>query len=206
MHPPSERLRAYGRAKADVTARLLMEAHLSLCSRCSTSVAQYQRVSGCLPEATLDDELDLLPFDRVWTAVKYTSVAPRKHGEVLPPSLFATLPPPVRWRSVAVWPAPVKMTVLIRDADRGTELRLYHWAPGSTLPRRRHLGLEENVVLVGSYHNGDTRAHAGDWVVGAPGTEEVVTAGDEECWCLSRVELPGVQFTRWRRWVAPFVS
>jgi len=202
-HPPPERLRAYGRAEADVTARLLMEAHLCLCSCCSASVAEYQRVRGHLPEATLHDELDLLPFDRVWTAVKQARVALRRPREILPPSILATLPPSGRWRLVAVWPAPVKVTVLIRDADTRTELRLYHWAPGSTLSRHRHLGLEENVILVGGYHIGDIRADAGDWVVGACSADEVVRAEDQECWYLSRVERPGVHFTRWRRGEAP---
>ncbi len=69
-HPPAERLRSYPRADGDVTARLLVEAHLSLCLSCAASVAEYQRLDAQLPEATLDDELDLPPFDRMWRAAE----------------------------------------------------------------------------------------------------------------------------------------
>ncbi len=210
-HPPSERLRSYVRGEADVTSRLLVEAHLSLCPSCSASVAEYQRVDGHLPGATLHDELDLPPFDRVWMAVKQATRSRRRlRAGVLPPSLvatlLATLPPPCRWRRIAAWPARVRVTLLIRDPDTGSELYLCHFAPGSTFPRHRHVGLEENVILAGGYQNGDLHVEDGDWIIGAPGTEESPRAEDGECWCLSRLEPPGIRFTGWRRWVAPFFS
>ena len=72
----------------------------------------------------------------------------------------------------------------------------------STFPRHRHLGLEENVILAGGYQNGDVHVEMGDWVVGAPGTEHAPTTGPEEdCFCLSRIERPGLRFTGWRRWL-----
>jgi hypothetical protein len=37
----------------------------------------------------------------------------------------------------------------------------------------------------------DIHVDAGDWVIGAPGTEEMATADDVECWCLSRIEPRG---------------
>jgi hypothetical protein len=68
------------------------------------------------------------------------------------------------------------------------------------------MGLEENVILAGAYRNGDLRVDAGDWATGAPGTEEKSQAEDEGCWCLSRVEPPGVRFVGWRRWLAKFFA
>ncbi len=81
-----------------------------------------------------------------------------------------------------------------------------HFAAGSTFPRHQHVGLEENVILAGGYWNGQLHVDAGDWVVGVPGTEETAKADDEGCWCLSRIEPPGVRFLGWRRWVSPFLS
>jgi putative transcriptional regulator len=208
MHPSPETLRSYVHAEADVTTRLLVEAHLSLCPSCSAGVADDQRVGEQLPDATLHDELDLPPFDRMWTAVTEATVSRRcPEAAVLPPALLAALPPPSGWRWVVAWPERVKIALLIRDADTGSALYLCHFAPGSTFPRHRHIGLEENVVLAGGYRNGDMHVDAGDWVIGAPGTEEMPrTEPDEECWCLSRIEPPGVRFTGWRRWVAPLYS
>ena len=62
------------------------------------------------------------------------------------------------------------------------------------------------MILAGGYRNGNIRVDTGDWVIGAPGTEELSRAEDEECWCLSRIEPPGVRFAGWRRWIAPFFS
>ena len=207
MHPPPEKLRAYVQARIDITTRLLVQAHLALCPRCSAAVLVNGRVDAELPDATFHDELVLPPFDRVWTAVEQaTAMERRPAAAVLPPSLLAALPHPSGWRWVAAWPDRVKLALLIRDADTGSELYLCHFAPRSTFPRHRHIGLEENVILAGGYRNGELRVDAGDWVIGAPGTEEVARAADEECWCLSRVEPPGVRFTGWRRWVAPLFS
>jgi anti-sigma factor ChrR (cupin superfamily) len=64
--------------------------------------------------------------------------------------------------------------------------------------RHRHLGLEENLILAGGYQNGDHHVDTGDWVVGAPGTEHTPeTDPDEDCWCLSRIERPGLRFSGW---------
>ncbi len=195
-HPPLGRLRSYVHAETDVAARLLVEAHLSLCPSCSACVAEYQRMGGHLPEATLHDELDLPPFDRMWTAVKRETAGRRcPEASILPPALLATLPHPSGWRWIVAWPERVKIALLIRDTDTGSALYLCHLAAGSTFPRHRHIGLEESVILAGGYRNGDIHVDAGDWVIGAPGTEETARADAEECWCLSRIEPPGVRFT-----------
>lgn len=206
-HPPVERLRSYVQAEADVTTRLLVEAHLSLCPSCSADVAKAQRMDGRLPDATLHDELDLPPFDRLWKAAEHAMTSRQgPEAAVLPPPLLAALPHPSGWRWIAAWPQRVKIALLIRDADTSSELYLCHFAPGGTFPRHYHLGLEENVILAGGYRNGSLQVDTGDWVIGAPGTEEISRAEDEECWCLSRVEPPGVRFAGWRRWVAPLFS
>ena len=62
------------------------------------------------------------------------------------------------------------------------------------------------MILAGRYQNGDLCVDTGDWITGAPGTEERSKAGDGACWCLSRIEPPGVQFSGWRRWVSHFFS
>jgi len=163
---------------------------------------------GSLPAATLGDQLDLPPFGRLWSAVADATVArPRTMATALPASLLTALPQPHvrRWVTIA-WPKRVRVALLIRDADTGSELYLCQFAPRSRFPRHRHVGLEENVVLAGAYQSGDIQADAGDWVTGGPGSEETARAEDEGCWCLSRVEPPGVRFTGWRRWVVPFFS
>jgi putative transcriptional regulator len=207
-HPPLERLEAYAYAKADVTGRLLLEAHLAFCASCSTRVADYRDMAGSLPAATLGDQLDLPPFGRVWRAVSDGRVfRPRTMPTVLPPPLLSALPQPHtrRWVTIA-WRNRVRVALLIRDAETGSALYLCHFAPGSTFPRHRHVGLEENVILAGAYQSGGILINTGDWVTGGSGSEEIARAEDEGCWCLSRLEPPGVRFTGWRRLVIPFFS
>ena len=205
-HPPLERLRSYVDARTDITTRLLIEAHLSLCPRCAGTVAAKQ-TDGTLPDATLHDEFALPPFERVWTAATHATLSQRRTAAAaLPAPLLAALPDPSAWRWNVLWPQHVRLALLIRDAETDSELYLCHFAAKSTFPRHRHIGLEENVILAGGYQTGDVRVNAGDWVIGTPGSEEIDYAYDEECWCLSRVDPPGVRFTGWRRWVAPFFS
>jgi len=208
MHPPADRLRSYAQGIADVTTRVLVEAHLSLCQTCSAAIARAQRGARNLPPATLHDELDLPPFDCVWKAVEQATGSRRfPEAAVLPPTLLSALPHPCVWPWIVLtWPAKVRVALLIRDTETGSELYLCHLAPGSTFPRHRHVGLEENVVLEGRYQNADVRIDTGDWVIGAPGTEERSKTDDGACWCLSRIEPPGIRFGGWRRWATPFFS
>ena len=207
-HPPRETLRSYAEGQTDVTRRLLVEAHLALCPSCLACVAEDERAGEQLPDAALHDELDLPPFERLWRGLERVTAHGRSRDTAaLPPPLLAALPPPSGWRWLVAWPQRVKFALLIRDADTGGQLYLTHFSPGSTFPRHHHLGLEENVILAGGYQSGDVHVDAGDWVIGAPDTKEMPrTAPDEECWCLTRIEPPGVRFTGWRRWVAPLFS
>ena len=207
-HPPPDRLRSYTRGTADITTRVLVEAHLFLCRNCSTAVAEARHRSEHLPPATLHDELDLPPFSCVWNAVEQAVADQRcPKAAVLAPPLLGAIPHPAAWRWIVVArPRQVRVALLIRDMDTGSELYLCHLTPESTFPHHRHVGLEENVILAGRYQNGDVRAAAGDWVIGAPGTEERSKALNDGCWCLSRIEPPGVRFNGWRRWAAAFFS
>jgi anti-sigma factor ChrR (cupin superfamily) len=207
-HPPADRLRSYTQGTADVTTRVLVEAHLSLCRTCSAAVAKARSRAERLPRATLHDELDLPPFGCVWNAVEQAMLSQRcPEAAVFPPLLLGALPRPFVWPWIVLsWPARVRVALLMRDGETGSELYLCHFAPRSTFPHHRHVGLEENVVLAGRYDNGDVRAEIGDWVIGAPGTEERSRTEDRACWCLSRIEPPGVQLTGWRRWAVPFFS
>jgi putative transcriptional regulator len=200
MHPPRETLCAYAEGETELTKRLLVEAHLGLCPTCPNVVGEYRDTNVLLPEGNIGDEIPLPPFDRVWTAVERRAGTPRmSEAAVLPASALASLPDPAGWRWVVAWPRRVTFALLLRDAETGSELYLSYYAPRSRFPRHRHLGLEENLILAGGYQNGDHHVDTGDWVVGAPGTEHTPeTDPDEDCWCLSRIERPGLRFSGWR--------
>jgi len=194
-HPPQELLDSYVDGTTDLPRRLLVEAHLALCPTCPTRAADHHGVGKPLPDATLHDELDVPSFDRVWTAVERMMSRRRSPGAaVLPATLLTAVTDPSEWQWVEFSPQRVKSALLIRDAGTGSSLFLTYFAPGSAFPRHRHIGLEENVILVGGYESGGVRADVGDWLIGVPGSKEMPrTEADEECWCLSRIEPPGVE-------------
>jgi putative transcriptional regulator len=206
-HPPQELLRAYAVGATELVRRLLVEAHLTLCQECSAVVPEYRDPRDRLPEATAAHEILMPPFDRVWHAVERVSEAKvcPEAAQVLPGPFRAWLPVPAALRWITLLPQRTRSAVLARDDETGSTLYLSHYPPNSTYPRHRHVGLEENVILSGGYQNGEVHVEAGDWVIGAPGTDHAPrTEPDEDCWCLSRVEPPGVRFHGWRGWLQRF--
>jgi putative transcriptional regulator len=208
IHPPRDALRAYATGATQLTRRLLVEAHLALCPDCSALVPQYRDPGDRLPDAAIADEAVMPPFDRVWHAVERvgeTRGCPEA-AAVLPEPFRAWLPVPAALRWITMWPQRSRSAVLARDGGAGSVLYLSYYPKNSIYPWHRHVGLEENVILLGGYQNGDVHVEAGDWVVGAPGTEHAPTTGPrEECWCLSRVEPPGIRFRGWRELVRRLV-
>ena len=201
IHPPRDALRAYATGVAELTRRLLVEAHLALCAECLDLVPQYRDPSDGLPVATTADEARTPAFERVWFAVEAmgkTKECPEA-GPILPAALRAWLPVPAALRWIAMWPQRARLAVLARDGETGSVLYLSYYPRNTVYPRHQHVGLEENVILFGGHQNGNVHVEAGDWVIGAPGTEHAPTTGPlEECWCLSRVEPPGLRYRGWR--------
>lgn len=204
IHPPRDVLHAYATGATQLTRRLLIEAHLALCPDCSALVPRYRDPGDRLPDATIADEVAMPHFERVWDAVERVGEAKGcpEAAAILPQPFRAWLPVPAALRWIPMWPHQSRSAVLARDGDGGSVLYLSYYPENSAYPRHRHIGLEENVILSGGYQNGDVHVEAGDWVVGASGTEHApMTGPGEECWCLSRVEPPGIRFRGWRELV-----
>jgi len=200
-HPPRDVLRAYATGVAELTRRLLVEAHLALCPECLGLVPQHHDPRDRLPVATIGDQAMTPDFERVWFAVGSigkTRECPEA-GPVLPAPLRAWLTVPAALRWITMWPQRTRSAVLARDSETGAVLYLLYYPRNTVYPRHQHVGLEESVILLGGHQNGDVHVEAGDWVIGVPGTEHAPTTGPlEQCWCLSRVEPPGIRFRGWR--------
>jgi len=194
-HPRHDILSAYAEGAVDVPRRLLVEAHLAMCAECSARLAEDGDVVDSLPDAAVRDELDRPPFLAVWTAIEEAMRQTKTETAVVPPAVLVALPDPSEWQWHEIVPQRVRSALLVQDDESGSCLFLTHFRAASSFPRHRHLGLEENVLLAGGYDSHGLRAEAGDWICGAPGSEDMPsTDPDEECWCLSRVETPGIEF------------
>lgn len=202
-HPPREAIQAYVRGDVDVPARLLIKAHLALCPECPRLVGEYGALETRLPERTGGDG-EGPRFEQVWAAIKRSSTRVRvRAAAILPPGLVSDLPDPEQWRWITLSRRLVRTALLVRDPESGSALYLCHYPPASRFPIHRHLGVEETVVIAGGYQDGERHVEAADWVTAVPGTAHAPTTGaGEECWCLTRIAAPGVQFRGWRRWLA----
>jgi putative transcriptional regulator len=206
-HPPLEALRAHARGEGDAARRVLVEAHAVLCQACAELLArddQAPRLPDALPPGSLEERrIEPPPFEQVWTTIERLRARRGPGGlAALPPGVLAVLPDIDRARWIIVSLSGVRVTLVLRDAETGSTLYLAHCPRASRFPAHRHLGSEENLIIAGACENGDSRLEAGDWMAAAPGTEHSVIAGpDRDCWCLSRIEPPGVRFFGWRRWL-----
>lgn len=71
----------------------------------------------------------------------------------------------------------VTLKLLFADAEHKTFTTLLRMSPGSRLPRHRHTGTEQCLVLEGDLRAGELRASAGDYICALPGSvhEELST-------------------------------
>ena len=120
-HPPGEVLRAYAAGATELTRRLLVEAHLTLCRECFALVPQYRDPRDRLPEATITDEVQMPGFERVWYAVERAGeakVCPQA-ATVLPGPFSAWLPAPAALQWITMWPQRTRSAVLaLRPSSR----------------------------------------------------------------------------------------
>ncbi|MDT7690234.1 MAG: hypothetical protein QOE46_2993 [Acidobacteriota bacterium] len=79
------------------------------------------------------------------------------------------------WR--ATEDAGISYKLLFADRERGTYTTLLKMEPGSRIPRHRHLGVEQCLVLEGDVRSGRIEMTAGDFNCSLPGSvhEELVT-------------------------------
>ena len=98
-----------------------------------------------------------------------------KPSAALPPGVLAVRADEGEWRKTA--DAGVFVKILFADSERGQYTTLVRMSPGSRLPRHRHRGTEQCLVVEGEIASGELRAAAGDFICALPGGvhEELTT-------------------------------
>jgi anti-sigma factor ChrR (cupin superfamily) len=82
-----------------------------------------------------------------------------------------------QWRETG--DAGVSYKLLFADRERGTFTTLVRMEAGARIPRHRHLGVEQCLVLEGDVRSGVVEMSAGDFNCSLPGSvhDELVTNG-----------------------------
>lgn len=205
MHPSEETLLTVASGYADQPLRLLVDGHLDRCSTCRSTVAELSLGGGALLASLADESVP----DRLWRSLQDrlgpaaspgaapSPVATPYDDLPLPESVRQELPGrPVRWRGV--FGKGSRFAVLARDTFTKSYLILAHMPPSRVVPRHRHVGTEDVLVLAGGYEDERGSYEAGCFTSYEPGSEHSpLTEPDEGCWTLVRLEKPN-RFFGWR--------
>lgn len=146
-------------------------------------LADYRRVSAMLGLA-IDPQA---PSPEVKAQLLARIAAPEKAPAL--PRLWSLGRDAGEWREI--FPG-VTMKLLYNDSQRASQTVLVRMAPGSRLPRHRHLGREEVYMIEGEGMMAEVRYRAGDYLHADAGS--IHETAVSEYGCLMLVLLPPVEF------------
>ncbi len=207
-HPTDETLAAYIRGSLDAGRRLVVEAHLELCSSCARLVAASDHIAGMLLDAAPPVALEEGSLEKVVARIEAEEASGHQQSfdetSVRPYGLKALVGHQLgTWR----WIGPgVHWRAVLTPNGAGARVFMLKARPGTSLPHHTHTGTELTLVLKGAFSHEDGRFAAGD-VEDADGSVEhqpIVDPG-EECICLVAMEGQ-LQLLGWMgRIMQPFV-
>jgi len=211
VHPPEETLLSFVSGEADLPARVVLEGHLDGCPDCRETVRSLRA-----PGARLFDSLggEGGAPSGLWQRLerRVAALGPPARPEASPLAGYPVPAGAIReladdsrvphWRLIFGG----RFAVLHRDRASGSMLILGRSRPARFVPRHRHVGSEEVLVLRGGFEDQYGHFEAGMYASYEAGTEHRPWIEDKEpCWMLARLEKP-VEFTGWRGWVQKLVT
>src|SRR5688572_26019942 len=118
-HPDSQRLLALTTGAADSPLRLMVETHLSFCSRCAREVSHLNAPGGVLLEAVPEAPLPPGLFERIWEESSRREAPRRTEAPPLPHALLAELPPAESWRWRSLLSGGSRVAEVMKDPSDG---------------------------------------------------------------------------------------
>ncbi|MBI3654687.1 MAG: cupin domain-containing protein [Acidobacteria bacterium] len=139
------------------------------CPTCKVEVQSFQLLAEKLAFAAPRVEPPARLRDRLWAEITGESASPQP-AKPVHQSLGESLTIRAnegewneKWEGVFI-------KRLFKDDAKGTVTTLYKLLPGASLPKHRHLGAEECLVLEGDYHINGEVLGAGDYHCALPGS------------------------------------
>ncbi len=197
-HPGPEILTAFASGHLGEGLALVVATHVALCFGCYRGLRMLEAAGGALleklePAPTRADALfgALVRLDRPVPAAPATPTVARQGG-----GLEIDLPRPLaayvgrkaraRWRFVAPG---IRHCEVMRQESSGGSVQLLRIAPGVSVTRHGHGGLEFTQVLRGAYTDGSACFAAGDFAEADADTRHCpVAAADSGCICVVATE------------------
>ena len=188
-HPSAAVLADFVAGSLPAAREIVVATHAGSCPECASQIAVLEAVGGALLE-----ELSPTPMSEdSLSLVLGRSERPPPHPAAAPPpapSDWIKVPSAVReaarrrrWVAPGVWVAPVT------ESSDGLRAFLLRIAPGMSVPRHTHRGVEMVCVLKGRFDDDGVLHEPGDF---AESVTELVheprATPDGECVCLFAVE------------------
>lgn len=209
-HINDDLLLAYASGNLSEGWSLAVATHLAMCPDCRKALFLAEAAGGALLEQLEPVGGD----DRAWEKLKA-----RIEAEPTPPvqprrqSSQAVIPEPLRsylgsdladlkWRRVGT-----AHQIMIKTADRETQVRLLRIPAGTPVPEHSHGGRELTVVLTGAFHDHVDSFGPGD-IEDADGslTHQPVARPEADCICLAVTDAPLKFTSRLVRLVQPLLG
>jgi putative transcriptional regulator len=189
-HPNDETLAAFASGSLDEGRRIVVAAHLELCSSCRRLMRGLDLAGGDylgqlpatpLAEGALDTILARIdaaaPDQESSSPILVDLPMPVRALEPYRLGAWKWIGPGVHWRSVSV------------PAESNARVFLLKAAPGTRLPHHAHDGTELTVILKGAFKHAGGRFGVGDCDDADDSVEhDPVVESGEECVCLVAME------------------
>lgn len=191
-HPSDEALAAFASGTLDEARAVIVATHISLCAQCRNAMFTFECVGGALLEGAAPVDMSVGALGRAMAKLDDTAPieAPRQHSE---PNDEDVLPAPLKRYAMGEWRrigGRVQLRPLDVPSSEGVRVFLLKAAPGTQLPRHRHVGTEWTCVFQGAFRHELGRYGEGDFDE-ADETMEHHPVVEDDMPCICVVALQG---------------
>jgi putative transcriptional regulator len=191
-HPSDEALAAFASGTLDEARAVIVATHISLCAQCRNAVFTFECVGGALLEDAAPVDMSAGALGRAMARLDDTAPieAPCQHPD---PNDEDVLPAPLKRYAMGEWRrigGRVQLRPLDVPSSDGVRVFLLKAAPGTQLPRHRHVGTEWTCVFQGAFRHELGRYGEGDFDE-ADETMEHHPVVEDDMPCICVVALQG---------------
>jgi putative transcriptional regulator len=195
-HPSDVTLAAFASGTLDEARAVVVATHISLCAQCLDAVRAFECVGGALLEDAAPADISAGALERAMEQFDKTtqleSAAPVQAG-VQDADVENVLPAPLKHYAMGQWRrigGSVQLRPIEVPSNDGVRVFLLKAAPGTRLPRHRHVGTEWTCVFQGAFRHQIGRYGTGDFDE-ADETIEHQPVVEEGMPCICVVALQG---------------
>jgi putative transcriptional regulator len=167
-HPSDVTLAAFASCTLDEARAVVVATHISLCAQCLDAVREFECVGGALLEDAAPADMSAGALERAIAQLDSTAqldnTAPLQ--AVVEDEDSGALPAPLKHYAMGQWRrigGSVQLRPIEVPSSDGVRVFLLKAAPGTRLPRHRHVGTEWTCVFQGAFRHAIGRYGAGDF-------------------------------------------